>query len=71
MVRTRGDKILYHALSIVGPRNKIDKMVRKLPLLPRVQNRLDPARRFAGVVFVRLVNKHEEASYGGSQNCSR
>jgi len=34
MVRTRGDKILYHALSIVGPRNKIDKMVRKHPLLP-------------------------------------
>ena len=34
MVGTRGDEIIYHALSIVGPRNKIDKMVRKLPLLP-------------------------------------
>ncbi|MEU2086832.1 DUF2000 domain-containing protein [Streptomyces albus] len=32
--RTRTEDIDYCALSIVGPRNPVDKLVRKLPLMP-------------------------------------
>lgn len=28
------DELSYYALSVIGPRNKVDKIVRKLPLLP-------------------------------------
>ena len=29
-----GDDIEYYALSIVGPRNRVDRLVGRLPLLP-------------------------------------
>jgi hypothetical protein len=29
-----GDQIVYYAISVVGPRNRVDKMVKKLSLLP-------------------------------------
>ncbi|WP_199485384.1 DUF2000 family protein [Actinomadura craniellae] len=31
---TPADRIDYYAVSIVGPRNRIDKIVGRLPLLP-------------------------------------
>ncbi|WP_329454801.1 DUF2000 domain-containing protein [Streptomyces sp. NBC_01497] len=31
---TAGDALDYYAVSIVGPRNRVDKIVKKLPLLP-------------------------------------
>jgi hypothetical protein len=34
MAASGPDEIAYYALSLVGPRNRIDKMVRKLSLLP-------------------------------------
>ena len=32
--RTRGDDLDYYAVSIVGPRNPVDKLVGRLPLMP-------------------------------------
>ncbi len=34
MTKTQADDIEYYAVSIVGPRNRVDKIVGKLPLLP-------------------------------------
>jgi hypothetical protein len=28
------DRIGYYAISVIGPRNRVDKMVKKLSLLP-------------------------------------
>jgi Protein of unknown function (DUF2000) len=30
----KAEQLQYYALSVVGPRNRVDKLVRKLPLMP-------------------------------------
>jgi Protein of unknown function (DUF2000) len=34
MAATGADDLAYYVVSLIGPRNKVDKIVRKLPLLP-------------------------------------
>jgi hypothetical protein len=40
-------QIEYAALSLVGPRNLVDKIVRKLPLLPQGRRKSGGTRRSA------------------------